>query len=82
MQKGIFWYLSQKKFIIVSVACCENGKAENKQYSAQNPKIILITKPNGQSFQNALLRDDRIIIIREGELKYMRKALKFFSIQI
>ena len=30
LQKGIFWYLSQKKFIIVSVSCDENGKAENQ----------------------------------------------------
>ena len=30
MKKGIFWHLSKKSFIIVSVACDENGKAEKQ----------------------------------------------------
>ena len=30
MQKGIFWYLSKRKFIIISVTCNENGKTEKQ----------------------------------------------------
>ena len=30
MQKGIFWYLSKRKFIVVFVTCNENGKAEKQ----------------------------------------------------
>lgn len=78
MQKGIFWYLSQKKFIIVSVACNENGKAEKQAVFSSKSGDNFNHKAEWAKLSKRVTKGRPYNYYPKGRVEIYEKSIKIF----
>lgn len=78
MQKGIFWYLSKKEFIIVSVACNENGKAEKQAVFSSKSGNNFNHKAEWAKLSKRVTRGRPYNYYPRGRVEIYEKSIKIF----